>query len=78
MLITGSVYRKLKDLENKMESLNEALDAQREANRRWEESATLVEALRVENASLRAQLEEARRAAQRRENQERAKASKED
>lgn len=53
-----------------METLNEALEAQRDANRRWEESATLVEALRVENASLKAQLADARRAVQMKESKE--------
>lgn len=46
----------MKALESRSQLLDAALASADEANRRWEECRALVDQLRLENASLRAQL----------------------
>lgn len=50
------VDRHVKQLEQRSQLLDTALASADEANRRWEECRTLVDQLRVENAALRATL----------------------
>ncbi|KAK7057289.1 hypothetical protein R3P38DRAFT_2840445 [Favolaschia claudopus] len=49
----------LKNLESRSQLLDAALSSADEANRRWEECRVLVDQLRVENAALRATLQQA-------------------
>ena len=54
-----SSSRHVKTLESRSQLLDAALASADEANRRWEECRALVDQLRVENASLRAALQQA-------------------
>ncbi|EIW63423.1 uncharacterized protein TRAVEDRAFT_114200 [Trametes versicolor FP-101664 SS1] len=47
----------VKTLESRSQLLDAALASADEANRRWEECRTIVDQLRIENATLRAQLQ---------------------
>lgn len=52
-------YRHVKTLESRSQLLDAALASADEANRRWEECRTIVDQLRIENATLRAALQAA-------------------
>ncbi len=51
-----SLYRHVKALESRSQLLDAALASADEANRRWEDCRALVDQLRIENAALRAAL----------------------
>ena len=51
--------RHVKTLESRSQLLDAALASADEANRRWEECRTIVDQLRIENATLRAALQAA-------------------
>ena len=53
----SSVHRHVKTLESRSQLLDAALASADEANRRWEECRTIVDQLRIENATLRAALQ---------------------
>ena len=53
----------MKALESRSQLLDAALASADEANRRWEDCRALVDQLRIENATLRAALEQAQLAA---------------
>lgn len=53
----------MKALESRSQLLDAALASADEANRRWEDCRALVDQLRIENAALRAALEQAQLAA---------------
>lgn len=48
----------MKALESRSQLLDAALESADQANRRWEEARQLIEGLRVENATLRAALQD--------------------
>ncbi len=52
-------FRHVKTLESRSQLLDAALASADEANRRWEECRTIVDQLRIENATLRAALQAA-------------------
>lgn len=54
-------YRHVKALESRSQLLDAALASADEANRRWEDCRALVDQLRIENAALRAALQEMQR-----------------
>lgn len=54
-----SPLRHVKTLESRSQLLDAALASADEANRRWEECRTIVDQLRIENATLRAALQAA-------------------
>lgn len=57
--VSLSAHRHVKALESRSQLLDAALASADEANRRWEECRALVDQLRIENAALRAALNQA-------------------
>jgi hypothetical protein len=58
--ITSFPSRHVKNLESRSQLLDAALSSADEANRRWEECRTVVDALKVENGQLRAEVTQLR------------------
>ena len=57
MALLTACARHVKALESRSQLLDAALASADEANRRWEECRTIVDQLRIENATLRAALQ---------------------
>ena len=55
--VSNFTHRHVKTLESRSQLLDAALASADEANRRWEECRTIVDQLRIENATLRAALQ---------------------